>query len=37
MASLPALVQQPGGGHPIEVLICFKPYPPYAHFARPGR
>ncbi|MGW3107707.1 hypothetical protein [Streptomyces sp. NPDC001100] len=26
-----------GGGHPPEVLICFKPYPPYAHFKRPGR
>jgi hypothetical protein len=26
-----------GGGHPHEVLICFKPYPPYAHFRRPGR
>lgn len=25
-----------GGGHPHEVLICFKPYPPYAHFKRPG-
>ncbi len=25
-----------GGGHPHEVLICFKPYPPYAHFRRPG-
>ncbi|MDR6979142.1 hypothetical protein J2X68_005876 [Streptomyces sp. 3330] len=37
MASLPTLVQQPGGGHPTEVLICFKPYPPYAHFRRPGR
>ncbi|WAZ23477.1 hypothetical protein STRCI_004821 [Streptomyces cinnabarinus] len=31
-----ALVQPPGGGHPVEVLICFKPYPPYAHFRRPG-
>ncbi|MFD3620434.1 hypothetical protein ACFWWT_35375 [Streptomyces sp. NPDC058676] len=37
MAALPTLVQEPGGGHPIEVLICFKPYPPYAHFRRPGR
>ncbi|GHI05652.1 hypothetical protein AQI88_10565 [Streptomyces cellostaticus] len=35
MAGLP-LVQPPGGGHPVEVLICFKPYPPYAHFRRPG-
>ncbi|MGW0872774.1 hypothetical protein ACWD3Z_20095 [Streptomyces sp. NPDC002740] len=37
MSALPTLVQQPGGGHPLEVLICFKPYPPYAHFRRPGR
>ncbi|MEU5277060.1 hypothetical protein AB0G87_11670 [Streptomyces asoensis] len=37
MTSLPALTQPPGGGHPLEVLISFKPYPPYAHFARPGR
>ena len=37
MAELPALVQSPGGGHPQDVLICFKPYPPYAHFRRPGR
>ncbi|WP_405607909.1 hypothetical protein [Streptomyces sp. NBC_00076] len=37
MSSLPTLVQAPGGGHPLEVLICFKPYPPYAHFKRPGR
>ncbi|MFE7934138.1 hypothetical protein ACFU6S_36555 [Streptomyces sp. NPDC057456] len=37
MAALPTLVQEPGGGHPQEVLICFKPYPPYAHFRRPGR
>ncbi|MET8449896.1 hypothetical protein [Streptomyces sp. NPDC005209] len=36
MAGLPSLVQPPGGGHPVEVLICFKPYPPYAHFRRPG-
>ncbi|MFI7411061.1 hypothetical protein ACIBU0_20605 [Streptomyces sp. NPDC049627] len=36
MTSLPALIQPPGGGHPVEVLICFKPYPPYAHFKRPG-
>ncbi|MFF7053917.1 hypothetical protein ACFY94_36735 [Streptomyces griseorubiginosus] len=26
----------PGGGHPCEVLVSFKPYPPYAHFKRPG-
>lgn len=25
-----------GSRHP-EVVICFKPYPPYAHFKRPGR
>ncbi|MEU0072962.1 hypothetical protein ABZ027_25955 [Streptomyces sp. NPDC006332] len=37
MSSLPTLVQAPGGGHPFEVMICFKPYPPYAHFKRPGR
>lgn len=24
------------GGHPLEVDICYKPYPPYAHFKRPG-
>ncbi|GAA2267584.1 hypothetical protein GCM10010415_35950 [Streptomyces atrovirens] len=30
------LTQKPGGGHPYEVLVCFKPYPPYAHFKRPG-
>ncbi|MFF0205539.1 hypothetical protein [Streptomyces sp. NPDC005017] len=30
-----ALAQPPGGGHPYEVLLCFKPYPPYAHFRRP--
>ncbi|MBC2901219.1 hypothetical protein [Streptomyces cupreus] len=35
MTGLP-LVQPPSGGHPFEVLICFKPYPPYAHFRRPG-
>jgi len=36
MTGLP-LVQPPGGGHPLEVLVCFKPYPPYAHFRPPGR
>ncbi|KUN26462.1 hypothetical protein AQJ23_14945 [Streptomyces antibioticus] len=31
------LAEPPGtGGHPLEVDICFKPYPPYAHFKRPG-
>ena len=24
------------GGHPDEIVISFKPYPPYAHFKRPG-
>ncbi|MFJ1807055.1 MULTISPECIES: hypothetical protein [unclassified Streptomyces] len=37
MTALPALVQPPGGGHPLEVMISFKPYPPYAHFKRPVR
>ncbi|MFF3377393.1 hypothetical protein ACFYXF_31110 [Streptomyces sp. NPDC002680] len=37
MTALPILTQQHGGGHPFEVLICFKPYPPYAHFKLPGR
>ncbi|WP_406005005.1 hypothetical protein OG440_01610 [Streptomyces sp. NBC_00637] len=37
MTALPTLVQKPGGGHPVEVLVCFKPYQPYAHFRRPGR
>jgi hypothetical protein len=36
MASLPVLTQPPGGGHPLEVLICYKAYPPYAHFKQPG-
>ncbi|GAA3119769.1 hypothetical protein GCM10010521_04000 [Streptomyces rameus] len=36
MAVLPELVQPPGGGHPVEVLVCFRAYPPYAHFRRPG-
>ncbi|GGJ19111.1 hypothetical protein [Streptomyces brasiliensis] len=35
MTGLP-LADAPGGGHPVEVLVCFKPYPPYAHFRRPG-
>lgn len=30
------LKDEPGGGHPREVLVCFKPYPPYAHFKSPG-
>ncbi|NUR67900.1 MAG: hypothetical protein HOQ47_19285 [Streptomyces sp.] len=31
------LAEPPGtGGHPLEIDICFKPYPPYAHFKRPG-
>jgi hypothetical protein len=37
MTGLTALVQPSGGGHPLELLVCFKPYPPYAHFRRPGR
>ncbi|KOG42426.1 hypothetical protein [Streptomyces resistomycificus] len=37
MTALPELVQQPGGGHPLEVMVCFKPYPPYAHFKLPGQ
>ncbi|QFQ95036.1 hypothetical protein F9278_01205 [Streptomyces phaeolivaceus] len=37
MTGLTSLVQEPGGGHPLELLVCFKPYPPYAHFVRPGR
>lgn len=36
MGSFFNLVDPPGGGHPVEVMICFKPYPPYAHFVRPG-
>lgn len=35
LTNLP-LADRPGGGHPVEVLVCFKPYPPYAHFRRPG-
>ncbi|MET8562361.1 hypothetical protein ABZV75_17830 [Streptomyces flaveolus] len=34
--SFPPLVDPPGGGHPVEVMICFKPCPPYAHFRPPG-
>jgi hypothetical protein len=30
------LQDEPGGGHPREVLVCFKPHPPYAHFKNPG-
>ncbi|PWI17294.1 hypothetical protein DI272_26390 [Streptomyces sp. Act143] len=31
------LAEPPGtGGHPLEVDICYKPYPPYVHFRRPG-
>ncbi|CAM5434149.1 hypothetical protein ACFUV2_13900 [Streptomyces pilosus] len=37
VAAVPGLTQRPGGGHPHEVLICFRAYPPYAHFRRPGR
>ncbi|WP_333776075.1 hypothetical protein [Streptomyces sp. IBSBF 3136] len=37
MTVLP-LVEPPGrgGGHPDDVMVCFKAYPPYAHFRRPG-
>ncbi|MER6463575.1 hypothetical protein ABT278_24280 [Streptomyces sp. NPDC001228] len=35
VSGLRGLRQPPGGGHPVEVLICFKAYPPYAHFRRP--
>ena len=37
VSARPGLVQQPGGGHPHEILICFKPYPPLTHFTPPGR
>ncbi|WP_328476779.1 hypothetical protein OHS71_03805 [Streptomyces sp. NBC_00377] len=36
MTALPALAQPPGGGHPLEVMISFKAYPPYGHVKRPG-
>ncbi|WP_055530417.1 hypothetical protein [Streptomyces graminilatus] len=36
VTGLGTLAQGPGGGHPLEILICFKPYPPYAHFRLPG-
>jgi hypothetical protein len=36
MSGVPGLTRSPGGGHPHEVLVCFKPYPPYARFKRPG-
>lgn len=35
VSGLWGLRQPPGGGHPVEVLVCFKAYPPYAHFRRP--
>ncbi|MFD4508268.1 hypothetical protein [Streptomyces sp. NPDC058457] len=35
VSGLWGLEQPPGGGHPVEVLVCFKAYPPYAHFRRP--
>jgi hypothetical protein len=31
------LLPYPHGSRCPEVAICFKPYPPYAHFKRPGR
>ncbi|MEU6377480.1 hypothetical protein [Streptomyces sp. NPDC046909] len=34
--TLPEPPGPPSGGHPLEVDICYKPYPPYAHFKRPG-
>ncbi|MEU6664656.1 hypothetical protein [Streptomyces sp. NPDC046727] len=30
------LADPPGGGHPVELMIRFKPCPPYAHFRPPG-
>ncbi|MFJ4522605.1 hypothetical protein ACIP4Y_16900 [Streptomyces sp. NPDC088810] len=36
LGSFLPLVDPPGGGHPVEVMIGFKPYPPYAHFRPPG-
>ncbi|MGW7547434.1 hypothetical protein ACWGKQ_40990 [Streptomyces sp. NPDC054770] len=36
VSGLYGLRQPPGGGHPVEVLVCFQAYPPYAHFRRPG-
>ncbi|MGW1054809.1 hypothetical protein [Streptomyces sp. NPDC002521] len=36
VSGLRGLEQPPGGGHPVEVLVCFTAYPPYAHFRRPG-
>jgi hypothetical protein len=35
LSGLWGLRQPPGGGHPVEVLVCFKAYPPYTHFRRP--
>ncbi|MFF4798060.1 hypothetical protein ACFY1U_06560 [Streptomyces sp. NPDC001351] len=36
IGSIFPLVDPPGGGHPTEVMIGFKAYPPYAHFRPPG-
>lgn len=36
VSGIGGLTQPPGGGHHYEVMICFKAYPPYAHFKRPG-
>ncbi|NEB00022.1 hypothetical protein [Streptomyces sp. SID13726] len=36
VSGIGGLFQPPGGGHHYEVMVCFKPYPPYAHFKRPG-
>lgn len=30
------LIPYPDGSRCPEAAICFKPYPPYAHFKRPG-
>ncbi|MET9446229.1 hypothetical protein [Streptomyces cinerochromogenes] len=36
LGSMFPLADPPGGGHPAEVMICFKAYPPYTHFRPPG-
>ncbi|MGW4594311.1 hypothetical protein ACWEOA_03090 [Streptomyces sp. NPDC004457] len=36
LGSFLPLVDVPGGGHPAEVMVCFKARPPYAHFRPPG-
>ncbi|MFF4017781.1 hypothetical protein [Streptomyces sp. NPDC001843] len=37
MSGLPVLAQPPGGGHPVEVLICYRRDPYHVRFRRPGR